>query len=333
MRLYVVGGQQRGERPISAGLDWYEFQKGVIVEVDTETGGGQVHVEYISPPEACVDEDPVVLFKSATLIGDRFFVCTQTEVLVYEVPAFRRVGYVSIPLFNDVHHVRPTQDGTLLVANSGLDMVVEVALDGRVVRELSVLDEDPWSRFSRTVDYRKVRTTKPHHAHPNYVFCLGDEVWATRFEQRDAVSLTRPGRRIDIGLERVHDGVVHAGRIYFTTVNGKVVEVDAETLVVERVLDLAAAAGTDTLLGWARGICVDDDGLWVGFSRIRPTKFRENVAWALRGFRHVRPTHIAHFDPDAGEINNWIDLEPIGLTAIFSVHGVPVSVERTIGTN
>ena len=81
MRLYVVGGQQRGGRPISGGLDWYEFQKGVIVEVDTESGTGQLRVEYVSPPEACVEEDPVVLFKSATLVGDRFFVCTQTEVL------------------------------------------------------------------------------------------------------------------------------------------------------------------------------------------------------------------------------------------------------------
>jgi hypothetical protein len=249
------------------------------------------------------------------------------------VPAFRRVAYVSIPVFNDVHHVRPTQDGTLLVANSGLDMVLEVTLDGRVVRELPVLDEDPWSRFSRTVDYRKVRTTKPHHAHPNYVFCLGDEVWATRFEQRDAVSLTRPGRRVVIGTERVHDGLVHAGRLYFTTVDGKVVVADAESLSIERVFDLARAGGSDTLLGWARGIHVDDNGLWVGFSRIRSTKFRENVGWALRRFRHVRPTHVAHFDPRTGEIDNWIDLEPTGLTAIFSVHVVPpVAVRPATGT-
>lgn len=323
MRLYVVGGQQRALRPVSAGLDWYEFQKGLIVEVDLETGGLAVRVDYVSPPEACVDEDPVVLFKSSTVVGDRLYACTQTEVLIYSIPDLQRVGYVSIPLFNDVHHVRPTDSGTLLVAISGLDMVVEVTLEGEVLRELGVLDEDPWLRFSRTVDYRKVRTTKPHLAHPNHVFCISDEIWATRFEQRDAISLSQPGRRIEIGLERVHDGLVHGEHVYFTTVDGKIVVVSTASLLVERVIDLTTLTGGNTLLGWARGIHVDDTGIWVGFSRMRPTKFRENVAWAMRGFKHSRPTHIAHFDLDRGTCTRWIDMEPAGLSAIFSVLPVP----------
>ena len=128
MRLYVVGGQQRALRPISAGLDWYEFQKGLIVEVDTETGEQHVRVDYVSPPDACVADDPVVLFKSSTVEGNRLYACTQTEVVVYSLPDFERVAYVSIPLFNDLHHVRPTAAGTLLVANSGLDMVLEISL-------------------------------------------------------------------------------------------------------------------------------------------------------------------------------------------------------------
>jgi hypothetical protein len=244
-------------------------------------------------------------------------------VLIFDVPTFKQVGYVSIPVFNDVHHVRPSPTGSLLVANSGLDMVLEVDHGGDVIREYSVLDEDPWQRFSRTVDYRTVRTTKPHHAHPNHVFLLGDEIWATRFEQRDAISLTNPGRRINIGLERVHDGVVYDGRVYFTTVDGKVAIADSATLTVEAVHDLPRLIGDTAVLGWARGIHIHPGGIWVGFSRIRPTKFRENVAWVARGFKQSRPTHIAHFDLDRGECTQWIDLEPAGLSAVFSVLPAP----------
>ena len=35
-------------------------------------------------------------------------------------------------------------------------------------------------------------STKPHLAHPNHVFHIGDEPWATRFQQKDAVSLLDP---------------------------------------------------------------------------------------------------------------------------------------------
>jgi hypothetical protein len=276
-------------------------------------------VEYVTPPEACVEQDPVILFKSSTLAGDHLYACTQTEVVIYRVPAFERVGYVSLPMFNDLHHVRPTASGTLLVAVAGLDLVAEVTLDGTVLREWSVLPEDPWRRFSRDVDYRKVRTTKPHHAHPNYVFELGDEVWATRFEQRDAISLVDPTRRIHIGLERVHDGLVHDGHVYFTTVDGKIPIADASSLAVVDVVDLGAIVGSRVLLGWARGLHIDGTGIWVGFSRIRPTRFRENVAWAMRGFKETRPTHIARFDLERRTCTHWIDLEPSGLTAIFSV--------------
>jgi hypothetical protein len=330
--LYVLGGQQRALRPLSGGLDWYEYEKGLILEIGKDRRPC-VRVEYVSPPEACVDEDPVVLFKSGTIVGDRLYACTQTEVLIYTLPALELVNYISIPLFNDLHHVRPSPDGNLLIAVSGLDLVVEVSLEGELIREWKVLDEDPWERFSRDVDYRRVRTTKPHHAHPNQVFYIHDEPWATRFEQRDAVSLVDRRRRIPIDLERVHDGLVVGDCVYFTTVDGHVAIADTNTLKVVDVLDLNGMVEPDTLLGWARGIHLGDDGLWVGFSRIRPTKFRENIAWVARGFKQSRPTHVARFDLARGRCVEWIDLEPAGLGAVFSVLPVPVSSHKNVDRN
>jgi hypothetical protein len=300
-------------------VDWYEYESGLVVELDVATGRAATQVEYVSPPEVCPDEDATILFKSGTLRGDELFLCTQTEVIVYRVPSFERIAYLSLPIFNDLHHVVPTNRGTVAIANTGLDMVIEASMDGDVLRMWNVLDEDPWQRFARHVDYRKVRTTKPHLAHPNYVFLVGDDVWTTRFEQRDAICLTDPGKRINIGLERVHDGFVHEGRVYFTTVDGRLVIADPDRCVIDEVIDLTELSPDGVLLGWCRSLHVDGDYAWVGFSRIRPTKFRENVGWALRGFKRDFGTHLALYDLKHRRRVAEIALEPLGLNAIFSV--------------
>ena len=258
--LYVIGGQQRTPRGMLVDEDvWYEYGKGVIMRVDPSSGNVTTSLEYVSPPHACAEHEPQVLFKSATVHDDRLYACTQTEVIVYSLPELEQLVYISLPCFNDLHHVRPTPEGNLLIANSGLDMVLEISHEGEVLREWSTLGEDPWSRFSRDIDYRKGVSTKPHKSHPNYVFYVGDEPWATRFQQRDAISLTNPERRIEVGLERMHDGVVSNGHVYFTTVDGKVVVADHERLLVEQVIDLNAMHEDEALLGWCRSLHLDGD--------------------------------------------------------------------------
>jgi hypothetical protein len=321
--LFVVGGQQRSLRPIRAHFgDWYEYQMGVVVRVDTVSGTAEPVHGYVSPPEACPPEDPAILFKSGTLVGDRLYMTTQTEVLVYRMPGFVPETRLSLPCFNDVHHVRPTPTGNLLVAITGLDMVMELGHDGRVVREWNVLDlgRSPWGdRFSPDIDYRRIPSTKPHLAHPNHVFYLGDEPWATRFQQKDAISLTDPARRIDIGVERLHDGVVYGDQVLFTAVNAKVVFADTRTLQVTEVLDLMSMHDKELLLGWTRGLLLDGDRLWVGFSRMRATRFRDNVAWLKNGFKSYLGTHVACYDLRERRCIAQIDTEEAGLNAVFGI--------------
>ena len=91
---------------------------------------------------------------------------------------------------------------------------------------VSVLGGSPWDRFSPDVDYRKVPTTKPHRAHPNFIFFLDGKPWVTRFNQRDAVPVDGVNGRppFDIGREEgVHDGHIVGGGLFFTTVGGCVV--------------------------------------------------------------------------------------------------------------
>src|SRR4051812_6132909 len=99
-RLYVAGGQQRTLRGMTADMDsWYEYQKALIIELESPSGDARTVLEYVSPPETAPDEEPAILFKSGTLVGDELFIVTQTEVMIYRVPSFERVAYVSLPMF------------------------------------------------------------------------------------------------------------------------------------------------------------------------------------------------------------------------------------------
>ena len=134
-QLYVVGGEQREPRGVSAGMgDWYRFKRALILSVDTDADTVVVAAQHVSPLGSCPEVEPAILFKSSSVRGDRLYACTQTEVLVYQLPDFELIHYLSLPFFNDLHHVLPTDVGTLLVAISGLDMVVEIQMDGTVVK-------------------------------------------------------------------------------------------------------------------------------------------------------------------------------------------------------
>jgi hypothetical protein len=97
-----------------------------------------------------------------------------------------------------------------------------------------------------------------------------------------------------------------------------VVIADAKTHRIEDVIDLRDPA--EVPLGWCRGLSVvDETTLWIGFSRIRPTKFREHVSWVKSGFRKPKPTHIALYDLRTRTPLQEIDLEPVGVHTVFSV--------------
>ena len=327
--LYLLGGRQRKHLFINE--DEYRlYEAALILRLDTEAGTSVLEVEYKSPPDVRATEESSHVFKSATLVGETFYTCTSTEALIFKVPGFKRIGYVSLPCFNDLHHIAPMPDGSLLVANTGLDMVVRFTTNGQVLEQWNVLGEDPWSRFSQDVDYRRVETTKPHHSHPNAVFHLGEEIWVTRFSQRDAICLTHPGKRIPIDVQRPHDGLVCGDRIYFTTVDGKIVIADRSRQKVDQIVDLnqihRADHPEDCLLGWCRGVLpLDERRVWVGFTRVRKTKFMENVMWIKHAFKtSERSTHIALYDIVEGKCLQEIDLEQYGMSVIFGIYNVEV---------
>jgi hypothetical protein len=319
--VYVIGGRQRRPRGLAENGDtWYGYGSGLILRVDPH--GVDVVLEYVSPAGACLPDDPI-LFKSATRLGDTLYCTTQTELIVYDVPSFSQIGYVSLPVFNDVHHVIPWIGDTLLVANSGLESVMQVNLDGELLEVWNVLGEDMWSVFDRHVDYRLGVELKPHRGHPNHLLAVDGEVWVSRFELRDLAPLSNLEQPIDLGGERVHDGVMHDGHAFLTMVDGHVVEVDLGERVVVARHSLQPDEEPDRLLGWCRGLhFVEGNRCWVGFSRIRKTKLRQTVQWVKNRGVIDAPTRIDLYDTTNWSVVHSVDLEPYGLNAVFSV--IPV---------
>lgn len=322
--LYIVGGQSK--KGAEQKDEWHRHRQGVILRVTPQSNAAEMCVEYITPPEARPDEDPSIIFKTGAVEDGKLYVCTQTEVLIYALPHFEQIGYISLPCFNDLHHVAPTPEGNLLVTVTGLDLVVEVTPKGEILREWGVLGQDPWTRFSREIDYRRVVTTKPHEAHPNHVFRVGEDIWVTRFEQRDAICLTQPDQRIEIEVERPHDGAVYEDSVYFTTVDGHIVEANLKTKQIEQIIDLNEISNTNRALGWCRGLHIlDKEHVIVGFSRLRPTKIRENVQWikhrfGLRENPGKQPARIALYNLKDRKLCWEQNLEEAGLNVIFSIH-------------
>lgn len=324
--MYVVGGKLR-TRMLRDLAEWQSCEQALIAEIDPLTNSGRTRVEYNSPASARAGDDAAILFKSASMRGNRLYACTSTEVMVYELPAFRLLHYISLPCFNDLHHVTPSHRDTLLVAVTGLDMVVELTADGEILNEWDVLGEPLWTRFSRQTDYRLVPTTKPHRSHPNHVFQIGEEIFVTRLQQRDAISLSEPGRRIDIAVQRPHDGYPDGDSIWFTTVDGHVVIADQKNLQVKKAVDLTRINGSeDQVLGWCRGLLpLDERYVWVGFTYVRPTKFKENLAWIKSGMVKRKPSHMALYDLERETCLQEVPLEPHGIGVVYSMFHVPAA--------
>jgi hypothetical protein len=321
MNLYITGGRQR-TGDLNADNEWRAFDKALIIRLDPEAGNGTICVEYETPLEARAHEEASICFKCGAVLGNMLYACTSTEILIYEVPGFQRVGYVSLPCFHDLHHVRPTPDGTLIAVSTGLDLVIELTPTGKLLREWNVLGEDPWARFSRETDYRKIRTTKPYKAHANFVFWIEKNIWVTRCDLKDAISLSQLGARIDIGVQYVHDGLLFGERLYFTTIDGRLVIANPRSLKIEEIIDLTSIDNhAEMLLGFCRGVLMlDETRAWIGFTRVRKTKFKEKILWAKQGFRErQKPTHIALYDIAGKRCLREIDLEQYGVNAVFSI--------------
>ena len=232
------------------------------------------------------DVHPNLEFTAGDIEDNLLWLTTDTEVRLYQYPSLVLLKTFSHPCFHNLHSVAVHGD-ELWITSTGLDMVVVLNKhDGRILQRINVEGLPTWHRFSEQVDYRKLHSTRPHDGHPNFVFWINGEPWVTRCTQEDAVLLRDPQRRFDISGDRkpisVHDGLVQGGKVYFTIVDGTVVIADAKTMRPLKMLQIPMLDGFGGLRGWCRGLHIDGDVIYLGFSRLRRTKRLEKLAWVNR---------------------------------------------------
>ncbi len=319
-RYYLTGGRQRGSTFVRRD-EWTSFEAALLLELDTDTGRIRRVLEYVSPPGSCPEQEPSILFKSGSWDGQELLVCTQTEVLRIDPVAGRVLERVSHPWFNDLHHVARVR-GRIHVVCTGLDCLLVLDERGDIAAALGALGQDPWARFDPDTDYRLVHTTKPHASHPNFVSEAAGSRWLTRFEQGDALALDRDLPPIPVSSDRIHDGLAVGDELWFTAVSGEIVRASAATGQALERWDLKdfPRSGREPL-GWCRGLHVERERVLVGFSRLRPTKFVQNLSW-LRGALNrpePEPCRVVAYDlKGRRQLSSW-NLEEAGMSAVFSV--------------
>ena len=267
---------------------------------------------------------PATDLTSASLHGDELIVCSRTEVFIFEWPSLDLVQRIGHPYFNDLHHAVRI-NGLVYVAATGVDAILSFDSSGQLVSAEHAQGLPLWHRRSPDVDYRQVASTKPRDSHPNFVFELDGDIWVTRFEQRDAVNLANQADRIDIGVERVHDGLVAGGKVYFTSVNGCVIVADADARKVDDIIDLNEIDDRGRPLGWCRGLAIVDDLAYVGFSKLRSTKIEENLRWIKQRFSakepllEALPARVGVYDLSRRRLLREIVLPDEEMNTVFSV--------------
>ena len=197
--------------PDRLGQDWYEYQKGVhprarhrrpeardAARIRLAAGGRTGRTRRASCSSRA----------RSSAIGCTS--CTQTEVLSTACPSFER---------SSLHLAAVLQRRPPRAADAGRQPAGRqhgprhgrrADPGGRASCDIwNVLGDDPWARFSprRRLPHGRDHQAAPRPPEPRLLYrrrAMGDALRAA-----DAVSLVDPARRIPIGLERVHDGIVH----------------------------------------------------------------------------------------------------------------------------
>jgi hypothetical protein len=317
-RIWIFGGRARSDP--SQHPAWAMFEQAVLLEL--QDGKEIRRLEFGGS-----DEDRrlgiSVCFKAASVHGDYAYACTNTEILKISVESMEIIERWSHRLFNDLHHVAQIGD-RIYVVSTGIDSILEFDMSMTFLRRIGVAKNQVFERYPEDTDFRLVPSTKPHESHPNFVAAWNGGVWATRFNEKDVKRLVK-GESFVLSEAPVHDGIPMFRRVWFTTVKGSVVRLDPDTGDVT-TFDLTKYYSRIRAIGWCRGILpVAEDQAIVGFTKLRPTKWEENVSWvpwAISEAKSVlkRPTRVAQFDLKRG-VEMWsIDLSDYGMDAVFSIN-------------
>ena len=327
MKLLISGGK-------GSGLDfkkdeWQRCNIAVLLIVDIETKKIETIFEYNIDSNNInyYSEKSGILFKSFyRLSNNRLLLCTNTELLEFSISDRKIIKRITHSLMNDVHHAI-FYSNKYYIANTGRDSVLILDKHGKMIDEIELIDhldsvkeKNISDRFG-DVDYRLIPSTKPHLIHPNHIVEINNQVWVTRFMQKDIFNI-KTSETISIDVGNPHDGINTEFGILTTTTNGNlhIVKNDSNIIIPIYKCENYTKYYSDLEMGWMRGVCpVSEEFFWLGFSVLRPTKsveflieFKNKIL--NKNFNKSAPTRIDLYSIYSKKIiesivlENYIDL-------------------------
>ncbi len=326
-KLIFTGGRQSKSKLSYFNKEWNNGISGIILEYDTNTKKIVEKINYKTPEKYRPLKDYSISFKSGSIYKNKLYITTLTEILIFSLPEYNIIDRISLKIFNDLHHVI-FHEKNLFIVVTGLDIVVKYSLQKNNIEKIynCYPEIDTWDRFDKNTDYRKINTTKPHNSHPNHVSIFKNKLFITRYKQQDVIIYSMEGKilqhiKLNIGIP--HDGLLFNNKFIYTTVNGRIIKVNSNDFSDINIFDLNKHEKKGRSLGWCRGYQELNSSNYVGFSRIRPTKFMENIKWLGNKItdevKLKMPTRIIEYNSDFSNINNIIMLEKHKMNWIFSI--------------
>ncbi len=318
--IFYVTGARRNDEIFSSDRYAYCYDAGLF---EINFSRKKIVREYIEDEvnEEISVPNYTLSFRGSYISGKNVVTCNHSEILTIDIDSLSVTNRYTNKAFNDMHCVQEFNNETWVVS-TGIDMAVK--LNGDCNLGVFPVNENATRKYVEGMDYRNI-STKPHVSHPNYLFATEEGVWATRFNERDAVLLTDLTKTIDVKIERPHDGVVRDNRVYFTTVNGLVVVSDVKSGKVVKVYDIRCRENTVNV-GWCRGLCVDGDYLYVGFTAIRETKNIKNLSYLTDAvhfmrdkFKDMYPARIVKFNIRKERIEDEMKFKASDIGVVFSI--------------
>jgi len=332
MKIIVTGGiyprnweaiqKERNE-------NFIRFSEGIILIIDWNEGRVTHEISYVSPQDI---RNPSMMFKCGEVYNNNLNVVTNSEIVTYDIATWEIRHRITHPSFNDLHAVME-ESGTYWVVNTGLEMVQRVTPSGEIVQEYNLVpQQNTWERFDRSVDYRKIGSTKPHYIHANHIFRNNNDYFVTRMLQKDAVSIYNSSTKFNIIVGNPHDGIKYKGKIFFTTTNGHAVIFDDKYADPPSVFNLRQLLSKSNMKldGWCRGIFpFGKHSILVGFTQLRKTKFNEFASWVRHLGNTPAPSRIVEFDLENGRAIKEFILPNKKEMAIFSILAHPCFATTT----
>jgi len=316
--------------------------EGAILEIDLARGTQRTTIRQVIPEALRVAGKG---FTGATWTGEPgrsdLIVCGFNALYRYSMPDLRHTGTLHQRCMNDLHHV--ACDGErLFVANTGLDSIDVLTLDGRfaggyrwqpdwlTARHLQgdapsrsawpsllepgwageppeIVPEKPDGRY-----YLESSPIKEPHRrvirdfiHPNHIALIGDQVLVTRLLDHSVVDAATLRPVITDTPGHPHDGVCDGDVFWITCVNGVVAGYAIEGgRVTGRMIHSLDVFELTSCTGWCRGLLVTAEHLIVGLTEIRRMP---RSRWCDRPFEGTK-TAVLCLDKKSGRLVACVDV-------------------------